>query len=90
LPIGVDTDCTYASSIFAVPEGACLLGFTDGLIERHDESLDDGLERLRSAAESASGDLDQMMAQILEQTRGPSSVDDTAMAGVQWVNPTSR
>jgi hypothetical protein len=33
----------------------------------------------------ASGDLEQMMSQILEQVRGTESVDDTAMAGVQWV-----
>jgi len=90
LPIGVDTDCTYVSSSFAVPDGACLFGFTDGLIERHGESLDDGLERLRQAAVQASGDLEQMMAQILEHSRGPESVDDTAIAGVQWVTATDR
>lgn len=90
LPIGVDTDCAYTSSSFPVPPGACLIGFTDGLIERHDESLDAGLQRLQRAAGNASGDLEQMMARILEQVRGPNSIDDTAMAGVQWVKPTSR
>lgn len=90
LPIGVDTDCSYVSSTFDIPEGACLLGFTDGLIERHGENLDDGLERLRQAAVQASGDLEQMMNQILENARGPESVDDTAMAGVQWVTATNR
>ncbi|HEX3618552.1 MAG TPA: PP2C family protein-serine/threonine phosphatase [Solirubrobacteraceae bacterium] len=85
LPIGVDTDCSYVSSSFAVPDGASLFGFTDGLVERHGENLDDGLERLRQAAMRASGDLEQMMSQILEQVRGSESVDDTAMAGVQWV-----
>lgn len=89
LPIGVDTDCSYVSSSFAVPDGACLFGFTDGLIERHGESLDEGLERLRQAAVRASGDLEQMMAEILEHARGPESVDDTAIAGVQWVTPTN-
>lgn len=89
LPIGVDSDCSYVSSSFAVPDGACLFGFTDGLIERHGESLDEGLERLRQAAIGASGDLEQMMAQILEHSRGPESVDDTAIAGVQWVTPTN-
>ena len=57
LPIGVDTNSSYESSSFAVPRGASLLGFTDGLIERHGESLDDGLERLRLTAVDASGDL---------------------------------
>lgn len=89
LPIGVDSECSYVSSSFAIPDGACLLGFTDGLVERHGESLDEGLERLRQAAMRASGDLEQMMAQILEHARGPESVDDTAIAGVQWVTPTN-
>jgi serine phosphatase RsbU (regulator of sigma subunit) len=90
LPIGVDTECTYVSSSFTVPDGAYLLGFTDGLVERHGENLDDGLERLRQAAMRASGDLEQMMSEILEQVRGTESVDDTAMAGVQWVKQTDR
>jgi hypothetical protein len=90
LPIGVDTESSYVSSSFAVPDGACLIGFTDGLVERHGENLDDGLERLRQAAMRASGDLEEMMAEILEQVRGPESVDDTAMAGVQWVSQKNR
>jgi hypothetical protein len=90
LPIGVDTESSYVSSTFAVPDGACLFGFTDGLVERHGENLDDGLERLRQAAMRASGDLEEMMSQILEQVRIPESVDDTAMAGVQWVSQTNR
>lgn len=90
LPIGVDTESSYVSSSFAVPDGACLIGFTDGLVERHGENLDDGLERLRQAAMRASGDLEEMMAQILEQVRGAESVDDTAMAGVQWVSQKNR
>jgi hypothetical protein len=86
LPIGVDTNSTYVPSTFAIPAGATLLGFTDGLIERHDENLDDGLERLRQVAAQADGGLEGMMAQILEQVRGPESVDDTAIAGIQWLS----
>ena len=85
MPIGVDTRATYVSSSFDVPDGARLIAFTDGLIERHDESLDQGLERLRAAGAEATGDLDEMMAMILEHVRAPQSVDDTAMTGVQWV-----
>jgi hypothetical protein len=86
LPIGVDTAATYVSKRFAVPRGASLLGFTDGLVERHEESLDEGLERLRRTAAEASDDLQLMMAQILERVRLAESVDDTAMVGVQWVS----
>jgi hypothetical protein len=90
LPIGVDTECSYVSSSFVVPDGARLFCFTDGLVERHGENLDDGLERLRQAAMRASGDLEEMMGQILEQVRGTESVDDTAMAGVEWAKQTNR
>ncbi|HEX3802147.1 MAG TPA: PP2C family protein-serine/threonine phosphatase [Solirubrobacteraceae bacterium] len=88
LPVGVDTAATYNPSTFTVPEGATLLGFTDGLVERHDENLDDGLDRLSREAAGAKGELDEVMAQILDRVRGPESVDDTAMAGIQWVNQT--
>lgn len=86
LPIGVDTDCSYSSSSFTVPPGASLLGFTDGLVERHEESLDDGLERLRTTAAGAGDDLQEMMAQILKGVRASESVDDTAIVGVQWAS----
>jgi len=35
---------------FTVPDGATLIGFTDGLVERRGEHLDISLERLRQAA----------------------------------------
>jgi hypothetical protein len=86
LPIGVDTDSSYVSTSFSVPSGASLLGFTDGLVERHGENLDDGLERLGQTALDSSGDLRGMMDQILERVRGSESVDDTAIVGVQWAS----
>ena len=86
VPIGVDTKSTYTSSTFSVPYGATLFGFTDGLVERHDESIDDGLERLRRIAAEANGEFENVIAQILEHVRGPESTDDTAIAGVRWVS----
>jgi hypothetical protein len=84
LPVGVDPNATYTTSTFAVPDGATLLGYTDGLVERHHETLDDGLDRLCRVAAEADGELEGMMTQILAQVRGPESVDDTAIAGIQW------
>ena len=89
VPIGVDPSFTYSASTFDLPERAVLLGFTDGLVERHGENLDDGLDRLCRVAAGATGDLEDVMRQILEHVRGPESHDDTAMAGMQWANPTS-
>ncbi len=86
LPIGVDQSATYTATTFNVPDGATLLGFTDGLVERHHETLDDGLARLCRVAAEVNGELEAMMAQILEQVRGTESADDTAIAGIQWTN----
>ena len=43
VPIGVGGDVDYEQLTVAVPDGATLIAFTDGLVERRDEVLDDGL-----------------------------------------------
>ena len=48
-PLGVRTETDRSSSTVALPEGAVVVFYTDGLIERRGESLDQGMERLRSA-----------------------------------------
>src|SRR5207248_4414205 len=48
VPVGVDTALPRSSTLLAMPPGAVLLFYTDGLIERRDESVDVGLERLRA------------------------------------------
>ena len=86
LPIGIDPDSSYATGTFTVPRGAAVLGFTDGLVERHDETLDDGLDRLCRVAAEVNGELEELMTQILERVRGPESLDDTAIAGIKWMS----
>ncbi len=49
-PVGVDSAWSYTSVTHVLPDGATLLAYTDGLIERRREHLDIGLERLRVAA----------------------------------------
>lgn len=88
LPIGVDTASSYVSTGFTIPPGASLFGFTDGLVERHGENLDDGLERLRRAADGADDDLERTMTRIVDGVRAPGLADDTAIVGVQWVPDT--
>ncbi|MGW6443446.1 PP2C family protein-serine/threonine phosphatase [Lentzea sp. NPDC055074] len=49
-PVGFDLRGTgRRSTTFAVPPGALILFYTDGLVERRDQDLDMGLERLRQA-----------------------------------------
>jgi anti-sigma regulatory factor (Ser/Thr protein kinase) len=46
-PLGVVSEVKRRSESFTAPPGSVLLFYTDGLIERRDRNLDEGLERLR-------------------------------------------
>lgn len=65
-----------------LPPGAVLLGYTDGLVERRHESLDVGLERLRSALEPASPKVvcERVMAAA---TEGHVPEDDIALIALR-------
>lgn len=83
-PIGMEQGTTYEAERYDIPPGATLLGFTDGLVERRDESLDQGLARLRQAATSNHSALPQLLESLLNSMRGPSPEDDTALVGIRW------
>jgi serine phosphatase RsbU (regulator of sigma subunit) len=55
LLLGLRTGRPGTDHVTELPVGSTLLLYTDGLVERRDETLDDGLDRLVSAAESLSG-----------------------------------
>jgi serine phosphatase RsbU (regulator of sigma subunit) len=84
LPIGVENDATYTSTTVAVPPAATFLAFTDGLIERRGESLDQGLARLREAAVADDLDLPELLAAVVAELRQGPAEDDTAIVGVRW------
>jgi hypothetical protein len=52
-PLGAGVDAEYESTARVLEPGDTIVLFTDGLVERSDESIDDGLERLRLAVEAA-------------------------------------
>ena len=62
--------------------GTSILLYTDGLIERRDESLDVGLERLRSTAQRAlnGSPTNEAITELLEgMIDGPRPTDDVAL-----------
>jgi hypothetical protein len=65
------------------PRGATFLAYTDGLIERRGENLDDGLAHLRDAAAGDGADLPELIGRLLR--RAPSE-DDTAILGLRWTD----
>jgi serine phosphatase RsbU (regulator of sigma subunit)/anti-sigma regulatory factor (Ser/Thr protein kinase) len=62
LPLGISAGGGYACARFPFPTGSVLLLYTDGLIEKRDEPIDAGLERLQAAAKQASLGTDVSLA----------------------------
>lgn len=81
-PLGVTGGDAYTSVRVPIGHGETLLAFTDGLVERRDEPLTAGLERLRTAVP---GDrplerlLDDVMAALVEA----DAPDDVALLGLR-------
>jgi serine phosphatase RsbU (regulator of sigma subunit) len=64
---------------FVVPTGATLVFYTDGLIERRDATIDEGLSALAAVAATVDGDLDQFCARLLVELAPPEIQDDVAV-----------
>jgi serine phosphatase RsbU (regulator of sigma subunit) len=83
-PIGV-AGSKYAVVNVAIPAGATLLMYTDGLFERRGENPDIGLARLRQAAGTEQS-LDDLLDGLLRGMAPVGSQDDTAILGMRWRN----
>ena len=84
LLLGVGTGGPRADHTVEVPSGATLLLYTDGLVERRDDDLDAGIERLRAAGSVLAGPalpaaLDALLAAV-----GTGGGDDVAVLAVRF------
>jgi len=86
VPIGVEENADYQSITVALPEGATLLAFTDGLVERRHETIDQGLARLRDGAAGDHATLTDLLTHVLNELRAPPAEDDTAIVGLRWTS----
>ncbi|MCO5995904.1 SpoIIE family protein phosphatase [Actinoallomurus rhizosphaericola] len=87
LLIGMDPDLPRPTACDPLPAHSTLLLFTDGLIERRGESLDDSLSRLRQhTAALARAPLDVFCDELLIGL-GAHSADDIALLAVRPVPP---
>jgi anti-sigma regulatory factor (Ser/Thr protein kinase) len=69
---------------FMLKPGSALVMFTDGLVERRGESLDEGLERLRQVVAEGPSDLEDLCTQILTELIGDRpAADDVALLAVR-------
>ena len=86
LPIGVEEGTVYRSTTVTVPPEATVVAFTDGLVERRGESLDQGLDRLRTAATGHDVELPELLGRLVSDMANGRSEDDIAIVGVRWTS----
>jgi len=84
LPLGASTNARYRQETVELPVGSIVIFYTDGLVERRTESIDEGLERLRRAAETAPGNPERLVDHVLEALVGDAGRrDDIALLAVR-------
>jgi serine phosphatase RsbU (regulator of sigma subunit) len=84
-PVGVAPLANLTTVTFDVPPNATLIAFTDGLIERKDdESIDVGLERLRSAATGQTEALGELVDRLVGALIVADAPDDTVILAIRW------
>jgi serine phosphatase RsbU (regulator of sigma subunit) len=84
VPIGVRENAQYNEETHQLPARGTLLFYTDGLVERRGETLDEGFARLREAARSSDGSLTDTLSAVVAKVIPAGSADDTVLLGVRW------
>jgi PAS domain S-box-containing protein len=83
-PLGAVDDERRAEQVVALEPGATFLVYTDGLIERRDRPLEDGLALLAAAAEDGPDDLDALLDHVLARLAGiEQTSDDVAILALR-------
>lgn len=86
-PLGIGPS-TYESTTLVLPPGAALIAYTDGLVERRAEHIDDGTARLVAAVRRLDGmPLADLVPQLLDACRDPEAADDIAVLAMRRLSP---
>ncbi|WP_409329208.1 PP2C family protein-serine/threonine phosphatase [Trujillonella humicola] len=84
-PIGVDVRAPSVAQSFDLPARGTLLAFTDGLVERRGEDLDEGLARLHAAAAVVDDQpLEAALDEVMAALGSDRARDDTVLLGLRW------
>ncbi len=76
LPLCVDGGAVYENTSFEIAAGSTIVLYTDGLIERRGETLDEGFDRLRKTCDDRSGSPDAMADGVLSHLVPDDGPDD--------------
>ena len=71
LPLGADPAATYTEWHTTLERGATVVLYTDGLVERPDRPIDEGLDLLAEAAARAPREPDELIDAVVEELLGP-------------------
>jgi anti-sigma regulatory factor (Ser/Thr protein kinase)/putative methionine-R-sulfoxide reductase with GAF domain len=77
-PLGATRHPTYEEREHEVEPGSTLILYTDGLVERAGESLNDGFERLMRAVQGAEEDLEHLGDHLVDELLPGGTTDDDA------------
>jgi serine phosphatase RsbU (regulator of sigma subunit) len=84
LMLGVDETAERAEHLLALPPGAVVLLYTDGLIERRGSSIDAGMDRLcRHLADLAERPVEDIADEVLARMLPDTPPDDVALVVVR-------
>jgi PAS domain S-box-containing protein len=84
--IGIDTSATYLAHLRPVEPGSTLVLYTDGLIDRRDLPITDGLERLRTALDEVRvARVDELCDRLLHALVPDDVSDDVAILAAHLV-----
>ena len=86
VPLGVGAPA-YESVTIPIAPNSTLIAYTDGLVERRNEALDAGMERLRKAASVEAPSVDDLLTSIVDDFFAEQvSDDDTAILAIRWLD----
>jgi len=87
-PLGATRVARYREVTFDLPTDSTLVLYTDGLIERRGESIEDGMERLRAAAQGESVSPRVLSDRLLDRLADPmgQEEDDIAVLAIRRLN----
>ena len=85
MPLGAVAHPRYDEGSFRIDADSLIVLYTDGLIERRDRAIDEGMERLRTVALAAGSDPETVSQALSDDLIDDATEDDVALLVVRTV-----